>query len=127
MNDLIGLPYKAKGRDSSGYDCWGLVMEVFYRISGVRLPDYNLDYDKPEIAHNRMEIESVNPKWIKLQSPELNCLVLMKQHPVFTQHVGVYIGEGKFIHASLSKGVTVDRLIDPIYKNGIKGFYKYAE
>jgi cell wall-associated NlpC family hydrolase len=127
MNDLIGLPYKQKGRNETGYDCWGLVMEVMYRINGTLLPDYGLDYDKPEVAHSKMLIETASFHWNKLTSPEIGCLVLMKQHPVFTQHVGVYIGDGKFIHASLHKGVTIDRLNDALYRTGIKGFYEYVK
>jgi len=30
-------------------------------------------------------------------------------------HVGIYIGDGKFAHASTSKGVRVDKLNDPYY------------
>ena len=36
-------------------------------------------------------------------------------------HVGIYLGGGRFIHASTSQGVVVDSLYDNYYANGYCG------
>ena len=47
-DDLIGVPFKNHGRDvKTGLDCYGLVMEV-YRRFGIRLPEFDADYDDVE-------------------------------------------------------------------------------
>ena len=125
MDDLIGLPFADKGRGNPGYDCFGLVAEI-YRRRGKTLPDYGIDHRDPLEIQYTIKKEIDTGKWIKLKSPEKFCIILMQQHPFFVQHVAMYIGAGKFIHSSLHKGVTVDRLNDPFYKNTVRGFYKYA-
>ena len=40
-NDLIGLPFQDEGRGPYGYDCYGLLVEV-YRRNGVILPTINV-------------------------------------------------------------------------------------
>lgn len=42
-DDLIGIPFINGGRDrNKGFDCYGLVMEV-YRRCGIALPEYTAD------------------------------------------------------------------------------------
>ena len=38
-DDLLGVPFKAHGRDKSGMDCYGLVLECLRR-EGKSLPDF---------------------------------------------------------------------------------------
>lgn len=125
IDDLIGLPFTDKGRGDPGYDCFGLVAEI-YRRQGITLPGYSIAHTDPLKIQEAIQKEKETGVWIELKSPEKFCIILMQQHPFFVQHIAMYIGGGKFIHASLHKGVTVDRLNDPLYKNTIRGFYKYA-
>lgn len=41
LNDLIGKPYEFRGRGNPGYDCWGLVVEVYRRFE-FSIPDYSI-------------------------------------------------------------------------------------
>ena len=45
FNDLIGVPFKNRGRDiQDGFDCYGLVKEV-YRRYGHEIPEYDRQYN----------------------------------------------------------------------------------
>ena len=52
---------------------------------------------------------------VKKAKLETGDLVFFNTSGKGVSHVGIYIGEGKFAHASTSKGVRVDKLNDPYY------------
>lgn len=55
VNEYIGIPWVAGGRDPSGLDCWGLVMQIYLDHFGFLLSDfgsycediYFLEIDEP--------------------------------------------------------------------------------
>ena len=44
MNSYIGIPYKNRGRDRSGVDCWGLVQLWYQEQLGITVDDYLYAY-----------------------------------------------------------------------------------
>lgn len=48
-DDLLGVPFKVHGRDKSGMDCYGLVLECCKR-EGKHLPDFVYDNDKQPVS-----------------------------------------------------------------------------
>lgn len=110
------------GRGPDGYDCWGLVLEV-YRRHGIELPDYNISAKACERISKQMTAS--RPEWEKLTAPEVPCLVVLKADEYFVQHLGVHIGNRKFLHVT-NNGVLVDRVNSPSWKMRFRGFYKYV-
>jgi len=49
--------------------------------------------------------------------------VLMRMHPKFVTHAGVFIGHGKIIHAMAMTGVTISRVAS--MKGRITGYYRH--
>jgi cell wall-associated NlpC family hydrolase len=121
FNDLIGIPFLDGGRDPKiGLDCWGAAREIYQRF-GCELPDYRVSaMDTPAIT-GKMEQEQ--SKWEQVNYPlPIPCLVAIRLDDAsWVNHVGVYVGEGKFIHAYLPTGVIVDRVNH--WKSRIVGFY----
>lgn len=117
--DLIGTKFKVHGRNKQeGFDCYGLAIEVLKR-NGITLVD--VFYDNLE---NRKEIHDSLHESIpneKIDNPIENCIIEIdvKGEPL---HIGVYIGDGKFIHTTSRKNVCIEPL--RVYKNKIKGYYK---
>lgn len=119
-DDLIGIPFVDGGRDEKGLDCWGLVRIAFKR-QGIEVKDYHIAaVNAQNIASTMAEQEN---EWQKLKEPEIGCLVLLRLTPgCWANHVGIYLGDGKFLHAYLSTGVCIDRLRH--WQARIVGFYK---
>jgi cell wall-associated NlpC family hydrolase len=97
---LIGTPYKFGGsQPENGVDCSGFVRFVFKQASDITLP---------RTAHE-MSQEGIPVDESDLQPGDL---VFFKTRKQAISHVGIYAGNGEFVHASSrrSKQVTVSHL-----------------
>jgi len=99
--NLIGIKYRYGGTTKAGFDCSGFIGYI-YKSNGVDLPR--------TAAGMYSTGESV-----KKANLAVGDLVFFNTSGKGVSHVGMYIGSGKFIHASTSKGVKVDKLNDPYY------------
>jgi len=109
---LIGTPYRRNGSSpQTGFDCSGLVVYV-YRMAGVDLPRSTEDLSRmraPGIKKNELREGDLLYFSTKRYSREVS-------------HVGIYIGDGFFIHAP-SSGKTVNRasLADKYWQKNYRG------
>ena len=119
---LIGAPFVDGGRGPDKFDCWGLVREIYHRY-GIELPDYKIGCY--EILSVMNEMERNRPMWKRCEWPDLPvpCVVAFKVSAPMVNHVGVYIGDGKFIHTREKAGAVIERLDAPAWKHRLEGFY----
>ena len=96
---LLGTGYRFGGRNpEAGLDCSGMVSYVVEQVSGVRLP------------HNAARI-AAQTRVIPTGSLQPGDLVFFNTQNRPYSHMGIYLGDGKFIHAPSSKGkVRVERM-----------------
>lgn len=107
---LVGTPYRYGGNTpESGFDCSGLVNYVYRDMLDLKLPRTSR-----ELA--------------ALQGPRLQPQRLASGDLVFfgsggnVSHVGIYVGEGRFVHAPSSGGtVRLDRLDGPYWRDHYTG------
>ena len=126
--DLIGVPFKNRGRDyEHGLDCYGLVKEV-YKRHGIEIPEYDADYNDMERINELIEGNTQGYPWRELAEPKVPCLIAIRfGSPVgVVNHTAVYIGGGKFIHTRERVGVCIDRINNPAWRRVIVGFYEYV-
>ena len=96
--DALGTPYVWGGTAANGFDCSGLVQWA-YNQHGIRLPRMSRDQ-----ARSGTEV----PPLIEALRPG-DILLFAAQPGGGVTHVGMYVGEQKFIHSS-STGVKLSRL-----------------
>lgn len=98
-----GTPYKYGGQTKKGADCSGFVMAVFDNALGIKLP-------------RSSKAQAEYCKKIKKQELRAGDIVFFSGNKKGkVSHVGLYIGDGKFIHASSSRGVIVSDLSESYY------------
>jgi len=104
---MVGRPYRAGGATpSAGFDCSGLV-QFSYRQAGVAVP-HNTDQQR----------RASRP--VKLADLRRGDLLFFHQEGKKHGHVGIYIGNGEFVHApSSGKRVRRDRLDAPYWSKHI--------
>jgi len=122
-NDLIGLPFKDEGRGPDGYDCYGLLAEV-YRRNGIIIPTINVSVCACQELPQQI-IEEHKKKWRVLTEPEEPCAIIIKAQLGYAQHIGCYIGNRRMIHVTSNRNVVVDPISS--YKTKIIGFYQYVD
>ncbi|HUR88737.1 MAG TPA: C40 family peptidase [Ramlibacter sp.] len=84
---FLGVPYKRGGNDAeSGFDCSGFVRSIYERTVGLVLPRLAKDQAAATQPIDKRD----------LQPGDLVFFNTMKR--TFS-HVGIYVGEGKFIHS----------------------------
>jgi cell wall-associated NlpC family hydrolase len=101
----VGTPYRYGSNTKKGTDCSGFVTRIYQDVYGIDLS-----------RSSSSMFQDV--KRVKKDSVKTGDLVFFRRgpkQPVF--HVGIYLKEGKFIHAATSKGVMVNSLNEPYYKN----------
>ena len=100
---MVGKPYKYGGASPAGFDCSGLIL-FSYRQAGVALP------------HNTSQQRRVS-KHVKLVELKRGDLLFFDQEGKKNPHVGIYLGERRFVHApSSGKHVRNDTLDNPYWK-----------
>jgi len=120
---LIGIPFVDQGRDpKTGLDCYGLAKEVF-RWHGIDLPEFWISCEDASRINQAVGEEKGSGRWIRLEKPQEPCLIVLRFNNFQWNHVGVYIGGGKFIHTARKTGVRIERLDHPYWRNRIEGFY----
>ena len=106
---FVGIPYREKGRGKDGVDCLGLNLmvsrELGYEVSDWLYQDETANRDK-EIV--RLGKEGLKAE--RLDEPIEGCYIEFSCIDRF--HTGVYIGDGKFIHASKADGMVVIENLD---------------
>jgi hypothetical protein len=109
VDTYLGTRYKSGGMSRSGLDCSGFVCLVFKELNGAKLP------------------RSSGQQW-KLGTSVSSETALPGDFIFFRgglfgmiNHVGIFMGEKSFIHASTSSGVIYSTLGDEYYKKHFAG------
>ncbi len=109
----LGAPYRRGGSSARGFDCSGFALHI-YRQFGVNLP------------HNSAAQSQVG-KPVARHELKPGDLVFFRTRGRRISHVGIYIGNGKFIHASSSRGrVRIDSLNEGYYNKRYAGARRVA-
>lgn len=107
---LTGVPYQFGGRTpETGFDCSGFVRYVYAQAANLNLP------------HNARAISEIGNS-VPRQALEPGDLVFFNTLKSAFSHVGIYLGNNRFIHAPSSGGnVRVEDMQQAYWKNRFNG------
>lgn len=108
---LIGVDYRFGGETpDDGLDCSGLVRYVFQQVTGVTLP------------RTAKEMARIGDKVVASEELKPGDLVFFNTRRFAFSHVGLYLGDNRFIHApSRGSEVEIARLNDTYWQKHFNG------
>ncbi len=109
---MVGRPYQYQGETPSGFDCSGLVRYSYLAIGR-------------DVPHATSELKEAGRR-VEEGDLRKGDLVFFERKGKEFGHVGLYAGDGRFIHApSPGKYVRIDSLLDPYWKQRFSGARRF--
>ena len=108
VTHYFGTRYRSGGDTPAGFDCSGFVRFMFGKAFNMHLP------------RSSREMSTLGNKVSKdeLQPGDLVFFQTKGQH---INHVGIFVGNDTFVHSSVSKGITEDRLKQGYFEKRFAG------
>jgi cell wall-associated NlpC family hydrolase len=99
---LLGTPYHFGGTTPAGFDCTGYIAYVFRQAAGMDLPRRSVDQVRSG--------EAITP--VAMQPGDLVYFRIEREKSL---HLGIYLGEGRFIHAPSTNGAVNTQSLGTTY------------
>jgi cell wall-associated NlpC family hydrolase len=103
VSQYIGIRYRFGGQTPSGFDCSGFVRYMFGKVFDMQLP------------RTSREMSSIGTR-VPFCDLKPGDLVFFRNKRNQINHVGIFVGDGTFVHSSLSRGITSDRLHEKYFE-----------
>jgi murein DD-endopeptidase / murein LD-carboxypeptidase len=103
INEWYAVPYKYAGKDKAGIDCSGLTAKLYLAV-----------YKKTISSNTKSLVNEV--KQINESELKEGDLVFFITNGKTISHVGVYLQNHKFVHASTKRGVMISDMNEPYFK-----------
>lgn len=130
VNDYVGIPYKLHRQDHSACDCYGLVHMVYNEIFNITLPTYFDDYDSNSSKDTIQKVCRREKKyWNKVpENQEREGDLAYFRICGFEMHVGIVVGDNKFLHTIDKKGYSAIGDYTSIkWRNRLLGFWRHEQ
>ncbi len=102
VKQYLGIRYRFGGTTPAGFDCSGFVRFMFGKVFDMQLPRSSREMSALGTKVERNELKPGDLVFFRNARNRIN-------------HVGIFVGNGLFVHSSLSKGITSDRLSENYY------------
>ncbi|MDR1976450.1 MAG: C40 family peptidase [Campylobacteraceae bacterium] len=108
--EWFGTPYKIGGMSKNGVDCSGFVKIIYEEVYSKTLGRTSADiYEK---SQKITESDLREGDLVFFKTSKNNAAV---------NHVGIYLKNGRFVHASTTRGVVVSDIDSEYYQNSFVG------
>jgi cell wall-associated NlpC family hydrolase len=107
IGKFLGMRYRFGGEGQGGYDCSGLIREVYSNLYGINLPHSSVEQSRLGIMQSVPGDDLKTGDLLFFGGSGRGNRV---------SHVGMYLAGGYFFHAARSEGVTISRIDESYWK-----------
>lgn len=123
----IGAPFKERGRDIKGLDCWGLVRLILMEQFDIYPPSYTTSYAS---SVNEKQLgplvrrETLNWQHIRPNDEQCGDVVVLRMRGE-PMHVGLVLGDKTMIHIERGINSVLENYNTLRWKKRVVGFFRY--
>lgn len=121
----IGIPYKERGRDFTGADCWGICRMVAKDLLYIDLPEYF--YSEADLLQDAEKLIAENsPRWTKVEEdfkPGDIHIFRIKGHET---HCGIHLMQKEFLHSLPGRDSCIETLTDINWVHRKTGSFRWV-
>lgn len=127
----LGAPFKSKGRNYAGWDCFGPFYCGYRDVLGIEMPSYVDDYVDPgDTDASRRVIQDIilaqKHNWETVQKPRAMDVVLFQYGGTRT-HLGIMVDIKQFLHCERKIGTVIERVDSAKWKSRVEGIYRLKD
>jgi len=111
----LGVPYLFGGETPEAFDCSGLIQYVFEEAKGIYLPRST---DQQWQVGEKIDVENIQPG---------DVIFFSDTYREGISHNGIYIGGGRFLHASRTQEVTISYLSGEYWQEKFTGVKRFED
>jgi cell wall-associated NlpC family hydrolase len=114
IEEWYGTDYRLGGKDKSGIDCSAFVQKLYEQVFGIDMLRTALEQFKNcKITHDLSNAKEGDLVFFHINSKRIT-------------HVGIYLANNYFVHASSANGVVINNLKDKYYQKYLAGIGKLS-
>ncbi len=113
IDNWYGTRYRFGGTSKGGIDCSALMQKIYEYAFNKKIPRTAVTQYRESTRIVKEELQEGDLIFFHTTRPGIS-------------HVGLYLGNSRFVHASSSHGVTINNLNETYYKNGYRGCGRFA-
>jgi hypothetical protein len=113
VENWLGTPYKYGGSTKKGIDCSGLICALYKETWGLTLPRNTSDMAKKLSTTAKHDLRCGDVIFFTIKEKKVS-------------HAGMYIADGKFVHASSTQGVRIANLSDAYWQKYYAGAVRHT-
>lgn len=115
ITNYLGIPYRKGGSDEGGIDCSAFVCLIFKNVFNIELP---------RTSYEQFKLGKLITAFDSLKAGDL---MFFNTTGKVASHVGIYIGNDLFAHASVKAGVSISSIYDTYYRKRFNGAKRIIE
>ena len=125
VRGYIGLPFRERGRDRTGVDCWGLVRLVYAERLGIVLPGYEEYASTVDREAIPGLIDAGCRRWTRVESARVFDVAVFDIHGR-PMHVGLVLDEARMLHVERGKDACIERYDGSRWAPRLEGIYRHV-